>query len=102
MHFLVETFDADGVADLRAEIRPAHLRYLEDHVDIILAAGAKLTDDGGNAGGSAYLLDVPDRAAVEAFLVGEPFQQAGVIARTTITRWRRGFFDRQRVPQEGQ
>ncbi len=100
MYSLVGTFDAEGVEQARAELRPAHLRYLSEHVSLLLAAGAELDDDGERAHGSVYVLDVPDRAAAEAFLAAEPFVRAGVVGRWTVTRWRKGFFDHRRAPEE--
>jgi uncharacterized protein YciI len=102
MYFLIESFDAEGVTELRAASRAAHLQYLTDNVATVLAAGAKLNDAGEGAGGSIYIVDVGDRAAAEAFLSADPFMRAGVIDRWTITRWRKGFFDHRRVPQEEQ
>jgi uncharacterized protein len=101
VYFLIETFDAEGAAGLRDATRPAHLRYLTENASVLLVAGAKLDDDGERAHGSMYVLDVPDRAAAEAFLAAEPFVRAGVIGRWTITRWRKGFFDHRRTPEEG-
>jgi len=100
VYFLIETFDAEGVAEQRAAHRPEHLRFLSDNVAVVLAAGAKLDDAGENAHGSMYVVDVPDRAAAEAFLAPDPFARTGVIGSWTITRWRKGFFDYRRVTQE--
>lgn len=101
MYFLIETFDAEGVAELRAANRPAHLQYLSDNVAVVLAAGAKLDDAGEHAHGSMYVVDVEHRAAAQAFLSADPFLRAGVIGSWTITRWRKGFFDYRRVSEEG-
>jgi uncharacterized protein len=101
VYFLIETFDAEGADELRGTTRPAHLRYLSENASLLLAAGAKLDDEGTRAHGSMYVLDVPDRAAAEAFLAAEPFICAGVIRSWTITRWRKGFFDYRRVPEKG-
>jgi hypothetical protein len=38
--------------------------------------------------GSVIILDVPDRAALDAFVANDPYQKAGLFARTTIERWR--------------
>lgn len=99
MPYLIYATDRPGAAALRAEHRPAHLAYLEANLPLILAAGAKLADDGTAAFGSAYLLDVDDRAAAEAFIAADPFSKAGVFGEIVITRWRKGFFDHRTVPQ---
>jgi uncharacterized protein len=100
MYFLIETTDAPGSAALRETHRPEHVAYLTDNLAVVLTAGAKLDDAGEKSHGSMYVVDVPDRAAAEAFLAGDPFMRSGVIGEWTITRWRKGFFDHRRVPQD--
>ena len=50
--------------------------------------------------GSFYLVDVEDRAAAQAFIDGDPYVRNGVFGPITLTRVRRGFFDRARVPPQ--
>ena len=78
---------------------PTHLAYLEANLPRLLAAGAKLRDDGTTAWGSVYIVDIEDRVAAEAFIAADPFDKAGLFATVAITRWRKGFFDYRRVPQ---
>jgi uncharacterized protein len=96
--YLIDAVDGADAAAARAELRPSHLAYIEAHVGVVLAAGAKLSDDGTTALGSLFLLDVDERADAEAFHAGDPFTAGGVYASSTITRWRKGFFDFARIP----
>lgn len=94
MPYLIETFDKPDSLDLRQSTRPQHLAYLAEHVDRILVAGAKWSDDGSVALGSLIVLDVDTRASAEEFARNDPFAKAGLFAETRITNWRVAFLDR--------
>jgi uncharacterized protein YciI len=96
MPFVIDATDKPEAEALRASTRAEHLAYLEANVSRLLAAGAKLRDDGTTAWGSVYLLDTDERAEAEAFIAGDPFSTAGVFAEVAITRWRKAFFDRRK------
>lgn len=100
MPYLIDATDKPDSQALRQAHRPSHLRFLENNVASLIAAGAKLSDDGVSAWGSVYILDVEDRAAAEAFIAADPFSDARLFASVAITRWRKGFFDFRRVPQK--
>ena len=70
MHFVVIGKDK-GDGALRREERPAHLEYVADHQGLILYAGPLL--DGGRMVGSVFIFDVPDRAALDAYLANDPY-----------------------------
>ncbi|RRH71057.1 YciI family protein [Falsigemmobacter faecalis] len=95
MPWMIETFDTAGGADLRLQLRPAHLDYLQANRSLLLACGAKLSDDGTAASGGLYLLNVESRAEAEAFIARDPFHEGGLFERVFITRWRKAFFDGQ-------
>lgn len=96
MPYLIDASDGPDVAELRARLRPDHLAHINDHLPLILAAGAKLSEDGTPIG-SAYLLDVEHRRAAEEFIQADPYVLGQVFGTVTITRWRKGFFDHARV-----
>ncbi len=93
MPYMIETWDKPDAGTLRAQHRPAHLDYLAANAPRLLACGAKLADDGGDGGGSVYIVDVETRAEAEQFLAGDPFAQAGLFGRNSITRWRKAYLD---------
>jgi uncharacterized protein YciI len=93
MAFIVETWDKPGHASLRIQERDVHLAYLEANKALLLACGAKLQDDGGNAGGGLYVVDLDTREEVERFIAKDPFALAGLFERVTITRWRKAYVD---------
>jgi uncharacterized protein len=94
--YLVDATDGPEGAALRQALRPRHLTYLEDHLDLLLGAGAKLGED-GQPFGSIYLLDTDARDAVDSFMAGDPYVANGVFASMSVTRWRKGFFDHERL-----
>ena len=97
MPFLIDATDKPEGRDLRARVRPEHLAFLDRNVSRLLAAGAKIADDGQTSWGSLYIVDVEERAAAEEFIRSDPFSQAGLFATVAITRWRKGFFNFRRL-----
>jgi uncharacterized protein YciI len=93
MPFIIETWDKPGHASLRIQERDVHLAYLEANKTLLLACGAKLQDDGSNAGGGLYVVNLDTREEVERFIAKDPFALAGLFERVTITRWRKAYVD---------
>ncbi|GCB06229.1 YciI family protein [Ralstonia sp. SET104] len=93
MAFFIETFDKPGTAELRLAVRDRHLAFLEQHRKVLLACGAKLNDDGSNAGGGVYIVDVATRAEAEQFIAQDPYTLAELFERVNITRWRKAYID---------
>jgi uncharacterized protein YciI len=67
----------------RMGAREAHLAYVRDNLAKLKMAGP-LLDDAGEMAGSMFILDVADKAAVEAFNAADPYTQAGVFAQVEI------------------
>jgi len=93
MPFMIETFDKPSHHELRLDVRPRHLAYLDANLDCLIACGAKLNDDGERAHGGLYLLAVENREEAERFIRNDPFHDAGLFERVTITRWRQAYLD---------
>ncbi|EFH09706.1 YciI family protein [Pseudoroseomonas cervicalis] len=95
MPYIIETWDKPDSQALRQATRAEHLDWLDSQVEKLLACGAKLKDDGSDAGGGVYVVDVETREAAEAFIAADPFTKAGLFERMQITRWRKAYFDRK-------
>ncbi len=93
MLYVVHCVDRPGAGAVRQEARPAHIEYLKGQNDIIVLAGATLTDDGETMTGSHFILNVPDRAAAEAFSANDPFAKSGLFETVTIAAMRKGFWN---------
>lgn len=89
MPYFIETFDKDNHGEVRAKNRPDHLEYLRAQAKLLLACGAKMDDEGAQAIGSVYLVDVDTRAEAEAFLAGDPFSKVDLFESVRMTRWRK-------------
>ncbi|PJI55080.1 hypothetical protein CTI14_08180 [Methylobacterium radiotolerans] len=93
MPYMIETFDRPGSLDVRRANRAEHLVYLDRIKDRLLACGAKLNDDGSDAGGGLYVVDVETRAEAEALIQADPFYRIGLFERVEIRRWRKAYLD---------
>jgi len=95
--YAILTTDMPNSAELRAKVRDAHLEYLTANMHKLLAAGALTTDDGTGGHGSVFLVDTDDRKQAEAFIAGDPFTKAGLFEKVTVSRWRKAYFNKQKL-----
>ncbi len=99
MLYILYQEDGPDSARIRAAHRDAHFAYLEQHEDILVLGGALLAEDGTTRLGSVLILNVPNRAAAEAFSADEPFNKAGLFRSVKITRMRRGQWNPAAAPK---
>ncbi len=97
MPYAIFLSDKPNQGDLRAKTRAVHLDYLGANKHMLLAAGALIEDDGTGGSGSLYIVDTEERKEAERFLAGDPFHQVGLFGQVTITRWRKAFYDKERL-----
>ena len=81
--FVLTCLDHPNNLERRMGAREAHLAYVKENLGLLKLAGP-LLDDAGQMAGSMFILDVADKAAVEAFNAADPYTQAGVFASVTI------------------
>ncbi len=84
-----------GRSDMSAaidELLEEHRRYFVErrYLDRLIERGPLLSDDGLEWVGSAMLVEVPGRAAVEAMLADEPYVKAGLYDKIEIHDWQFG------------
>jgi uncharacterized protein len=99
MLYLIYCEDRPEGAAIRAATRESHLAYLAQHRDVLVLGGALLAEDGTTRIGSSFLVNLPSRAAVEAFSRDEPFTKAGLYADIRIRRMRRGQWNPAAAPR---
>ena len=97
MPFAIITKDKPDHAELRAAYQAEHKSYLDRNKRLLLAAGAMLKDDGLTAHGGLLVVDRPSREAAHAFVENDPFWAAGLFEEVVITRWRKAFFNGERL-----
>jgi uncharacterized protein len=93
--YCIHAFDKPGSAAVRADNYAAHRAYLAAAAGTgvtIHMSGPLVAEDGVNAVGSLFVVDVADAAAAARFNAGDPFALAGLWSRVDVTRFslRRG------------
>ena len=76
----------EGGPRRKAALDP-HLAYLRSLRKEIRFAGPIMEADGETACGSLTLIDLPDRAAAQAYIDNEPYNMNGAFDRIEIMRW---------------
>lgn len=97
MPYMIETWDRPGTLELRAQLRPGHLEFLDKNKALLIACGAKLDEAGNPAGGGLYVVDLDTREAAQQFIESDPFHQGGLFERVNIQRWRKAYVDGRRM-----
>jgi uncharacterized protein len=97
MPYAIITRDKPNSLQLRNDTRQLHLEYLTKNKDKLLAAGAQIDDAGQGGYGGIIIVDTEDRAEAEAFIRDDPFTQAGLFAGIEVVRWRKAFFNKERL-----
>lgn len=94
MLFAIHAQDRAGALETRLAQYEAHKAFLADTsaygVSIVMS-GPLVAEDGTTMIGSLFLVEAPDKAAVERFNAADPFHVAGIWDRISIT----GFIRRQ-------
>jgi uncharacterized protein YciI len=92
MPFIIYAKDKPN-SPLRAQHRGAHLEFVATCREVFLYGGPML-DDAGKVVGSLMVLDLPDRAALDAHMAHDPyFADGGIFGSVEI------FESRQIVPE---
>ncbi|MEM8538277.1 MAG: YciI family protein [Pseudomonadota bacterium] len=87
MRFALMAHDKPGALQTRRDNREAHLAYVAE-TGVVEMAGPLLDADGEMCG-SLLILDVPDRAAAEAWAADDPYAKAGLFAQVTLRAWKK-------------
>ena len=90
MLFALMCLDKPNAMDLRMATRERHLAYVRDNAGAVKVAGP-LLDDAEQMAGSFFILDLPDKAAAEAFSGADPYTQAGLWSSVTLRAFKATF-----------
>lgn len=71
----------------RARLMPDHLAFLERHAGTVVASGALRDAPDGPPLGGVWIVNAPDRAAVEALTREDPFWRAGLRRSVRVHHW---------------
>lgn len=89
MAYVIECSDKADALAIRKANREAHLMYLENHKDKIIAAGPLLDSNGDGMVGSLLIMDFASDAEVETFCSNDPYAQAGLFEKVTYRPWKK-------------
>ena len=84
MLFSIHCLDYPDKSQLRQEHYTDHRAHLNNATVTLVLAGPIAADDGATPIGSVFIVDAPDRAAVEAFNRADPFYRLGVWDTATL------------------
>ena len=85
MLFTIFCIDKPNMTEKRASAMPAHVEYLNAQTEIKNIMSGPLMDDAmENVVGSLYILDAPDRSAIEDFTQGDPLVTVDIWASVEI------------------
>jgi len=90
MLWAISCLDKPNTAAIRDSVLQPHRDYLGSQQGILVLAGATQNDEGTQAIGSLFIVNVNSRAEAKKFSDGDPFTQKGVFASISITRMRKG------------
>lgn len=92
LRFLIIGHGRPGMGAIDDALLEAHRRYAVDegYLERFIARGPLLSDDGSQWVGSAMLVELRDRAGVEAMLADEPYVRAGLYTNVEIHDWQFG------------
>jgi len=97
MAYVIQTRDKPDRAHVRGEVRAEHLEYLDANKHRLLAGGAVINDDGSGGHGGVIIVDTDDREEAEKFVADDPFTKAGLFESVTVSRWRKVFFNFEKL-----
>jgi len=92
MLFIIHALDRPGALPVRQANYDAHKAFLSDTSAFgirIVMSGPLVADDGQTMIGSLFLIEAPNRAAVETFHHADPFLAAGIWEKVSITAFLR-------------
>ena len=90
MLWAISCTDKPGSAPIREKVLQTHRDYLQSQKGILVLAGATQNDEGTEAIGSVFVVNVNSRAEAKKFSDGDPFTQNGVFSSVNIIRMRKG------------
>ena len=90
MLWAISCTDNPDTAAIREKHLLPHREYLGSQKKILVLAGATQNDEGTEAIGSMFVVNVNSRAEAKKFSDGDPFTQNGVFSEVKIIRMRKG------------
>ena len=88
MLFALNCRDRPGQLQLRLDVRPEHLAYLDGlNANGVLKFAGPFLDDDGKPCGTLAMIEAEDADAARAVAAGDPYARAGLFETVEIRRW---------------
>ena len=84
-------WDEPGKLDTRRALLQEQKDYVKGFGEHVIGYGHFVSDDGSQTLGTSFFIQLPDRAAANDFVSGDPMNKAGVYQRVEIYRWSNSF-----------
>ena len=88
MHFIIFCTDKPNCLSIRIANRPAHVKYLENHIENVLVAGPTLGHKTGEMNGSMLIVDFPGLSEAQTFAEDDPYAVAGLFESVVVKPWK--------------
>jgi len=95
MLFAVRFHDRTDCGNVRREYMQEHIAWLDEHRQTVLVGGSLRIEQGENPVGGLWLVEAPDKIAVEALISSDPFTILGLREYYEIFFWSKAFPDRK-------
>ena len=95
MLFAVRFHDQKDRAEVRCQQLQAHINWLDEHRELVLIGGSLRKELGENPVGGIWLVEAPDKNAVEVLIQSDPFSIHGLRERHEILLWSKAFPERK-------
>jgi uncharacterized protein len=94
--FVVQFVDVYGdhpeLLPQRDQLMVAHLAYLAEHDDKLIAAGALRPSPDSVPTGGLWIVNADSKSAAEFFLKNDPFWRAGLRKSAIISHWAKAYW----------
>ena len=84
-------WDKPGMQNKRRALLAGQNSYVKGFGERVIGYGHLVSDDGGEALGTTFFVQLDNRAAADKFVAEEPLNKAGVYQRVEIQRWSNSF-----------
>jgi uncharacterized protein len=76
----------------RGALMSAHLAFLAEHGDLVIASGALRDSEEGVPQGGIWILNVASKEVAESLYVEDPFWKAGLRKSVRVNVWSKAFW----------
>ncbi|MHA6730231.1 YciI family protein [Devosia sp. A369] len=92
MLWVIKCRNKQDIAAIRTAALPEHRIFLDSRENHILFAGGLQNDEGTDAIGAMFIVNVAGREQAQGFIDAEPLNRAGVFETVTVERLVKGRF----------